>query len=112
MTWLETWREAGGHHACISDRDVDYLHRCRRRARHLADRRGAGGAQAQSEAARQSAPGTAQGGIHVGGGRSVAPRRDEEVDTDQTVAGDTVTPNLGPTEPERAQRGSGNPLDL
>jgi hypothetical protein len=56
--------------------------------------------------------GPVQGGIHVGGGRSVAPRRDEEVDPDQTVAGDTVTPKLGPTEPERARRGSGNPLDL
>jgi hypothetical protein len=56
--------------------------------------------------------GPVQGGIHVGGGRSVAPRRDEEVDPDQTVEGDTVHPKLGPTAPERAQRGSGSPLDL
>jgi hypothetical protein len=42
----------------------------------------------------------------------VAPRRDEAVDPDQTVAGDTVTPKLGATEPEHARRGSGNPLDL
>jgi hypothetical protein len=56
--------------------------------------------------------GPVQGGTHVGGGRSVAPRRDEAVDPDQTVAGDTVTPKLGATEPERARRGSGNPLDL
>jgi hypothetical protein len=56
--------------------------------------------------------GPVQGGTHVGGGRSVAPRRDEEVDPDQTVAGDTVTPELGAAEPERAQRGFGSPLDL
>ena len=59
-----------------------------------------------------SSTGRSKGGTHVGGGRSVAPRRDEAVDPDQTVAGDTVTPKLGATKPERARRGSGNPLDL
>jgi hypothetical protein len=56
--------------------------------------------------------GPVQGGTHVGGGRSVAPRRDEAVDPDQTPAGETVTPELDATEPEGARRGSGNPLDL
>ncbi len=58
--------------------------------------------------------GPVQGGTHVGGGRSVAPRRDEEVDPDQVPAGDTVTPELDSTElgPKHARRGSGNPLDL
>jgi hypothetical protein len=58
--------------------------------------------------------GPVQGGIHVGGGRSVAPRRDEAVDPDQVPAGTTVNPELDSTEPgpEHARRGSGNPLDL
>jgi hypothetical protein len=55
--------------------------------------------------------GPVQGGSHVGGGRSVAPRRDEAVDPDQTVAGDTVTPKLGPTGRESALRDSGPSLD-
>jgi len=58
--------------------------------------------------------GPVQGGTHVGGGRSVAPRRDEAVDPDQVAAGDTVNPELDSAErgPEHARRGSGNPLDL
>ena len=58
--------------------------------------------------------GPVQGGSHVGGGRSVAPRRDEEVDPDQVPDGDTITPILRSPkdEPGQARRGSGNPLDL
>ncbi|HEX4290396.1 MAG TPA: hypothetical protein VH021_15850 [Trebonia sp.] len=58
--------------------------------------------------------GPVQGGIHVGGGRSVAPRRDEAVDPDQVPDGDTITPVLRSTKdgPDQARRGSGNPLDL
>jgi hypothetical protein len=54
--------------------------------------------------------GPVQGGTHVGGGRSVAPRRDEAVDPDQTPAGDTVEPRLD-AEPEHAPRGSANPSE-
>ena len=50
--------------------------------------------------------GPVQGGPHVGGGRSVAPRRDEEVDPDQTPYGDTVSPRLVSPEPEHAPPGS------
>ena len=46
--------------------------------------------------------GSVQGGTHVGGGRSVAPRRDEEINPDDS-------PN-DPTVPVRA-RGT-SPMDL
>lgn len=51
--------------------------------------------------------GRVQGGTHVGGGRSVAPRRDAPVIFDENPDDSTL--------PERAGRpgsGSGNPLDL
>jgi len=49
--------------------------------------------------------GPVQGGSHVGGGRSVAPRRDEEVIPDQTPHGDTVSPRLDPPESQHAPPG-------
>jgi hypothetical protein len=59
--------------------------------------------------------GPVRGGAHVGvGGRSVAPRRDEEVTPDQFPDGDAVNPEPDSAElgSEHARRGSGNPLDL
>jgi cytoskeletal protein RodZ len=55
--------------------------------------------------------GPVQGGSHVGGGRSVAPRRDEEVIPDQTPHGDTVSPRLDPPEPQHAPPGSASSGD-
>jgi hypothetical protein len=40
----------------------------------------------------QQVPGAVMGGVHVGGGRSVAPRRDEAVVPYQPAAGETGTP--------------------
>jgi hypothetical protein len=37
--------------------------------------------------------GTVQGGMHVGAGRSVAPRRDEPVSPGEVPAGDTLHPD-------------------
>jgi hypothetical protein len=54
--------------------------------------------------------GRVQGGMHVGGGRSVAPHRDETVTPDEPHSGDTLAPGTGEREP--ARRGSGNPMDL
>ena len=60
--------------------------------------------------------GNVQGGMHVGGGRSVAPRRDEEVIPGEVPPGDTLHPGgEGPaagTNASGARRGSGSPLDL
>jgi hypothetical protein len=58
--------------------------------------------------------GPVQGGTHVGGGRSVAPRRDEEATAGQVPDEDTITPvqRSADGESESARRGSGNPLDL
>ena len=60
--------------------------------------------------------GDVQGGMHVGGGgRSVAPRRDEEVIPGDVPPGDSLHP--GADDPAAgpdagARRGSGSPLDL
>jgi hypothetical protein len=60
--------------------------------------------------------GTVQGGMHVGAGRSVAPRRDEPVTPGDVPAGDTLHPGTdGPgagAESRDARQGSGSPLDL
>ena len=60
--------------------------------------------------------GTVQGGMHVGAGRSVAPRRDEPVVPGDAPGGDTLHPRPdGPgagQEPGSAGQGSGSPLDL
>jgi hypothetical protein len=60
--------------------------------------------------------GTVQGGMHVGAGRSVAPRRDEPVTPGDVPLGDTLHP--GAEDPgvdagsRGARQGSGSPLDL
>jgi hypothetical protein len=58
--------------------------------------------------------GSVQGGMHVGGGRSVAPRRDEPAG--DVPPGDTLHPGTAATddssEPDRAGHRSGSPLDL
>ena len=51
--------------------------------------------------------GRVQGGTHVGGGRSVAPRRDEPVIPDENPDDSTLPDRAG-----RPGSGSGNPLDL
>jgi hypothetical protein len=60
--------------------------------------------------------GTVQGGMHVGEGRSVAPRRDEEVIPGDVPAGDMLHPgpegSAAKTESGDARQGSGSPLDL
>jgi hypothetical protein len=60
--------------------------------------------------------GDVQGGMHVGGGRSVAPRRDEEVIPGEVPPGDTPRPGgevtAAGTDASGAWRGSGSPLDL
>jgi hypothetical protein len=60
--------------------------------------------------------GTVQGGMHVGAGRSVAPRRDEPVTPGDVPAGDTLHPGVGApaagTESGGSRRGPGSPLDL
>jgi hypothetical protein len=60
--------------------------------------------------------GTVQGGMHVGAGRSVAPRRDEPVTPGDVPAGDTLHPGAESvtvgTEFGGSRRGSGSPLDL
>jgi hypothetical protein len=54
--------------------------------------------------------------MHVGSGRSVAPRRDEEVTPGEVPPGDTLHPgteNPGAgTKSTSVRRGSGSPLDL
>jgi hypothetical protein len=49
-----------------------------------------------------------QGGMHVGAGRSVAPRRDEPVTPGEVLGGDTLHPEA---ESGDAGRRSGSPLD-
>jgi hypothetical protein len=60
--------------------------------------------------------GDVQGGMHVGGGRSVAPRRDEEVIPGEVPSGDSLHPGGGDPaagpDASAARRGSGSPLDL
>lgn len=60
--------------------------------------------------------GTVQGGMHVGAGRSVAPRRDEPVIPGEVPPGDTLHPGAeGPAagpESKDARQGPGSPLDL
>lgn len=60
--------------------------------------------------------GSVQGGMHVGGGRSVAPRRDEPVIPGDGPGGDTLHPGAeGPgagPEARDARQGSRSPLDL
>jgi hypothetical protein len=60
--------------------------------------------------------GSVQGGMHVGGGRSVAPRRDEPVVPDDAPAGDTLHPDVEThgtgSDSAHARQGSGSPLDL
>jgi hypothetical protein len=51
--------------------------------------------------------GRVQGGTHVGGGRSVAPRRDATVIPDENPDDSTLPDHAG-----RPGSGSGNPLDL
>lgn len=51
--------------------------------------------------------GRVQGGTHVGGGRSVAPRRDAPVIPDENPEDSTLPDRAG-----RPGSGSGNPLDL
>lgn len=51
--------------------------------------------------------GRVQGGTHVGGGRSVAPRRDAPVVFDENPDDRTLPDRAG-----RPGSGSGNPLDL
>ena len=54
--------------------------------------------------------------MHVGGGRSVAPRRDEPVTPGEVPPGDTLHPGAedpaAGTDSSGARRGSGSPLDL
>jgi hypothetical protein len=60
--------------------------------------------------------GRVQGGMHVGGGRSVAPRRDEPTGPGDVPPGDTLHPGTDApddsSEPDRAGHRSGSPLDL
>jgi hypothetical protein len=51
--------------------------------------------------------GRVQGGTHIGGGRSVAPRRDAPVTPGETPDDSTLPEHAG-----RPGSGSGNPLDL
>jgi hypothetical protein len=51
--------------------------------------------------------GPVQGGIHTGGGRSVAPHRDAVV-----VPGQDPEESSVPDRPGRPGEGSGNPMDL
>jgi hypothetical protein len=60
--------------------------------------------------------GTVQGGMHIGAGRSVAPRRDEAAIPGEVPAGDSLhpgaeDPGAGP-ESRETRPGSGSPLDL
>jgi hypothetical protein len=70
----------------------------------------------QEHARGERLRGTVQGGMHVGGGRSVAPRRDEPVIPGDVPAGDTLHPGVedsgaGP-DSQDARRRSGSPLDV
>jgi hypothetical protein len=60
--------------------------------------------------------GPVQGGMHVGAGRSVAPRRDEPARPGDVPAGDTLHPGAGApgADPRSgdAGPGPGSPLDL
>jgi hypothetical protein len=51
--------------------------------------------------------GRVQGATHTGGGRSVAPRRDETV-----IPGENPEESSVPGRPGPPGRGSGNPMDL
>jgi hypothetical protein len=70
----------------------------------------------QEHAHGEQLRGRVQGGMHVGGGRSVAPRRDEPVTPGETVAGNTLHPDAADEDDTgqsgRARQGSGNPMDL
>jgi hypothetical protein len=70
----------------------------------------------QDHAHGESLRGTVQGGMHVGGGRSVAPRRDEPVIPGDGLAGDTLHPGAedpgASPEAGDARQGSRSPLDL
>lgn len=65
----------------------------------------------QDRASGERLRGTVQGGMHVGAGRSVAPRRDQPVTPEDVPAGDTLHPVADP-ESRDARQGSGSPLDL
>ena len=55
-----------------------------------------------------------QGGMHVGAGRSVAPRRDEPVTPGEVSGGDTLHPGTedpAGTEPAGGKPGPGSPPD-
>jgi hypothetical protein len=60
--------------------------------------------------------GAVQGGMHVGSGRSVAPRRDEEVTPGEVPPGDSLHPGgedpAAGADARAGGRGSGHPLDL
>jgi hypothetical protein len=57
--------------------------------------------------------GAVQGGMHVGAGRSVAPRRDEPVTPEDAPAGDTLHPGVGdPAARMKSGQGLGSQLDL
>jgi hypothetical protein len=60
--------------------------------------------------------GTVQGGMHVGAGRSVAPRRDEEVTPGEVPPGDSLHPGgedpAAGADTRGGRRDSGSPLDL
>lgn len=70
----------------------------------------------QEHARGERLRGTVQGGMHVGVGRSVAPRRDEPVTPGEVPAGDLLHPgtedSAAGTESRDASQGSGSPLDL
>ena len=61
----------------------------------------------QEHAQGERLRGTVQGGMHVGAGRSVAPRRDEPVTPGEVPAGDTLHPGGG--RPRRRPRIQGRP---
>jgi hypothetical protein len=60
--------------------------------------------------------GAVQGGMHVGAGRSVAPRRDEPVTPEDVPAGDTLHPSAESAAAGRksadSRRRSGSPINL
>ena len=107
---IGTERNKEARHERISDRDLDHRCSCRRRARRLAGQRGAGGAQVvPGTRARERLRGTVQGGMHVGAGRSVAPRRDEPVAPGRSLPGTRfsrarkIPPTRNPGTPGRAR---------
>jgi hypothetical protein len=70
----------------------------------------------QDHAHGEQLRGQVQGGMHVGGGRSVAPRRDEAVVPDEALGGDSLHPEVpaprADAEPGQVRPGSPSPLDL